>query len=384
MELSDFLRGNNRKNLYKTRTREVGTLNNRREKAVENRKQIRNKMALNNRNIDVNMSPVTPAPPKKAQFTEKEEAGSRYMLEKLARWKEQRKKLQDMQKKDAKPAFKVCHVPVEIGLPNLELINKQIKGKVFTGQHNATMARSQSLQKDLHQITQTLGRMGTTKVTRANTNIGITKASLRTRKPSVVIEKAPKKTPKKAKTEIKVTELKEPLKTTPAQETTSKSTSLPRTPLNESTANAPVYVSPFVTVARGKQNARAEFELRQGRGDKSLIGHVVSEETLRNSSPQAGANFFEHKLNEEIERLDAICVRWEEIRAGDEVPLDANDMIDVAIGQTRLLISQKFEQFRKLINECRASQGTEMPVKNEDLHGFWDMIYIQVDQLGAR
>lgn len=52
-------------------------------------------------------------------------------------------------------------------------------------------------------------------------------------------------------------------------------------------------------------------------------------------------------------------------------------MIDVAIGQSHLLINKKFEQFRSLIDRC-AENISENPVTCEDLHGFWDMVYIQV------
>lgn len=52
-------------------------------------------------------------------------------------------------------------------------------------------------------------------------------------------------------------------------------------------------------------------------------------------------------------------------------------MINVAVGQSQLLINKKFEQFRSLIDKC-ANKNGENPVTCEDLHGFWDMVYIQV------
>lgn len=58
-------------------------------------------------------------------------------------------------------------------------------------------------------------------------------------------------------------------------------------------------------------------------------------------------------------------------------------MINVAIGQSQLLISKKFEQFRDLINKCE-NKNFDAPVTCEDLHGFWDMIYIQVVNLDKR
>lgn len=52
-------------------------------------------------------------------------------------------------------------------------------------------------------------------------------------------------------------------------------------------------------------------------------------------------------------------------------------MINVAVGQSQLLINKKFEQFRSLIDRC-ANKNGDNPVTCEDLHGFWDMVYIQV------
>lgn len=58
-------------------------------------------------------------------------------------------------------------------------------------------------------------------------------------------------------------------------------------------------------------------------------------------------------------------------------------MINVAIGQSQLLITKKFEQFRSLIDKCEDSNA-DAPVTCEDLHGFWDMVYIQVGNLQKR
>lgn len=58
-------------------------------------------------------------------------------------------------------------------------------------------------------------------------------------------------------------------------------------------------------------------------------------------------------------------------------------MIDVAIGQTNLLINKKFAQFRGLIEKC-SEIDAETPVSCEDLHGFWDMMNIQINNLNKR
>lgn len=61
-------------------------------------------------------------------------------------------------------------------------------------------------------------------------------------------------------------------------------------------------------------------------------------------------------------------------------------MINVTVGQTQLLINKKFQQFRGLIDRCESQeiQEGEGVVKVEDLQGFWDMVYMQVENLDIR
>lgn len=59
-------------------------------------------------------------------------------------------------------------------------------------------------------------------------------------------------------------------------------------------------------------------------------------------------------------------------------------MINVAVGQTQLLINKKFQQFRGLIDRCENQEIHDGVVKVEDLQGFWDMVYMQVENLDIR
>lgn len=54
--------------------------------------------------------------------------------------------------------------------------------------------------------------------------------------------------------------------------------------------------------------------------------------------------------------------------------------IRLAIGQSNLFINERFRQFRGLIEDCEAKRG-EKAILVEDLAGFWDMIYYQVEDL---
>lgn len=52
-------------------------------------------------------------------------------------------------------------------------------------------------------------------------------------------------------------------------------------------------------------------------------------------------------------------------------------MINVPVGQTRLLIHQKFVQFLNLIENFE-NKSAECLTTSLDLHGFWDLLQLQV------
>lgn len=54
--------------------------------------------------------------------------------------------------------------------------------------------------------------------------------------------------------------------------------------------------------------------------------------------------------------------------------------IRTTIGQAKLLMSQRFKQFSKLIDDCEFKRGP-LPTRLEDLDGFWEMINYQVDDV---
>lgn len=53
------------------------------------------------------------------------------------------------------------------------------------------------------------------------------------------------------------------------------------------------------------------------------------------------------------------------------------------IGQTNLFLNERFKQFAGLIDDCEMKRG-EKEIKIEDLAGFWDMIYYQVEDLRVK
>ncbi|KAF2899190.1 hypothetical protein ILUMI_06977 [Ignelater luminosus] len=154
------------------------------------------------------------------------------------------------------------------------------------------------------------------------------------------------------------------------------SETLPSQPVTPVNKNLPcvTYVSPFVTMSRGKVNARKEYQRRSEHGGS---------DKEKSTSPKAAAAYFYKLLNNQINRLQEMCKEWSTYKEEEKPAEEACDMINVAIGQTELLINKKFQQFKELIKMCETG-NSEKPVQCLDLHGFWDMITIQISNLDKR
>ncbi|CAH1999811.1 unnamed protein product [Acanthoscelides obtectus] len=137
-----------------------------------------------------------------------------------------------------------------------------------------------------------------------------------------------------------------------------------------------VYLSPFVTISRGKSSARKEFHIRSSTGG-TLPGAEAT------TSPKAGAQYFKNLLNEEIRKIEEKCDEWNKCKETG-IPEEAVNMIDVAVGQSKLLVAKKFNQFRRLIERCQSGDEERGTVTCQDLHGFWDMVFLQVEDVEKR
>lgn len=73
------------------------------------------------------------------------------------------------------------------------------------------------------------------------------------------------------------------------------------------------------------------------------------------------------------------CETWKHIyEEFPEIPEDIEGEIDSLIGKTQLLTSDKFMQFKSLIDKCEAGDPL---IKIEDLQGFQDWISIEVERI---
>ncbi|XP_053331204.1 disks large-associated protein 5 [Spea bombifrons] len=92
--------------------------------------------------------------------------------------------------------------------------------------------------------------------------------------------------------------------------------------------------------------------------------------------------YFRNILKSETERLFILSAEWEK-KVDADIPEDAKDLIRTTVGQTRLLITERFKQFEGLVDNCEFKRG-EKETTCTDLDGFWDMIYFQVEDVGKK
>ncbi|NXR89500.1 DLGP5 protein, partial [Hypocryptadius cinnamomeus] len=92
--------------------------------------------------------------------------------------------------------------------------------------------------------------------------------------------------------------------------------------------------------------------------------------------------YFRNVLRTETERLLSQCLQWEGNLELD-IPEDAKDLIRSTVGQTRLLIGERFKQFEGLVDNCEFKRG-EKETTCTDLDGFWDMINFQIEDVNKK
>lgn len=172
---------------------------------------------------------------------------------------------------------------------------------------------------------------------------------------------------------------------TPSQNSTSSGTSSGK---ENCTMDDLIQFSPYLTLSRGKKNARKEQQQRLGIGRLSSDEIPTKDTVMKNLNISVEeevrtAQYFKFLLNKETERLKELCKTWLDIKLEKDVPDDVMYEINQAVGQTNLLINKKFERFRGLVEDCEIGKGEKL-VMCKDLQGFWDMTYVQVKDCDSR
>ncbi|XP_075165864.1 disks large-associated protein 2 [Haematobia irritans] len=104
--------------------------------------------------------------------------------------------------------------------------------------------------------------------------------------------------------------------------------------------------------------------------------------------PVKDAHFFLQQLKSEQNRLlemAAVAEKYlDALTSNPDITEDTLGLLRSASGKARLLVSQKMKQFEGLChNNLNSSPEDQFPTTVDDLQGFWDMVYLQVDHIDA-
>ena len=101
-------------------------------------------------------------------------------------------------------------------------------------------------------------------------------------------------------------------------------------------------------------------------------------------SKESKINDFRHLLRRETERISHLCSHWEDLASSEaNVSDDVTGEVRSVVGLGRLVMAERFNQFSGLVDNCQFKRGVKETTV-EDLQGFWEMIYIQVEDVDRR
>ncbi|XP_059180364.1 disks large-associated protein 5 isoform X2 [Centropristis striata] len=93
--------------------------------------------------------------------------------------------------------------------------------------------------------------------------------------------------------------------------------------------------------------------------------------------------YFRSEIANETDRLMTLCASWEFKVEDESIPEEMRDRMRTAIGQARLLMKERFNQFAGLVDDCELGRGEKITTCT-DLQGFWDMVYYQVEDVNKK
>ncbi|XP_046687681.1 disks large-associated protein 5-like isoform X2 [Homalodisca vitripennis] len=116
---------------------------------------------------------------------------------------------------------------------------------------------------------------------------------------------------------------------------------------------------------------------------EKFVSTPKQQQPIQELESSAVVDFQRSRLADETNRLLELADKWQLTALHQNLPRDVGDEIDSLVGQTRLLTKDKFNQFKGLIDEFESNSCTQR-LTTEDLNGFWDMMYLQVEALIKR
>uniref|UniRef100_A0A8C5FJE8 Discs, large (Drosophila) homolog-associated protein 1a n=1 Tax=Gadus morhua TaxID=8049 RepID=A0A8C5FJE8_GADMO len=106
-------------------------------------------------------------------------------------------------------------------------------------------------------------------------------------------------------------------------------------------------------------------------------------QVVQRSVCQRDGHWFLKLLQAETDRMEGWCRQMELDQQANYLTNDMLGKVRSAVGSAKLLMSQKFQQFRKLCEENLNPNAHPKPMSS-DLAGFWDMLQLSIENISLK
>ncbi|XP_077481719.1 disks large-associated protein 5 isoform X2 [Stigmatopora argus] len=155
----------------------------------------------------------------------------------------------------------------------------------------------------------------------------------------------------------------------------------PLTPRSADRFLTPRFTSPvFTSAVVASSPAAKEAAGPSGSSPLKSPLRVASPSPSSPTESKHDVPYFRTEMANETDRLTALCAQWDAKVDDESIPEEMRGRIRTTVGQARLLMKERFNQFSGLVDDCELQRGEKMTTCS-DLQGFWDMVYFQVEDV---
>jgi len=133
--------------------------------------------------------------------------------------------------------------------------------------------------------------------------------------------------------------------------------------------------------------AEKEERMKVDKEKKSSLKTINNGNNISAGGVQKDGKYYLVRLEMELEKLKSMINEAESDQRLSQIPEDACGKIRNAVGKAQLLITKKFKQFEELcrdnIEDNPEKRQNEMETKSSDLQGYWEMMFMQIDDVKA-
>jgi len=116
---------------------------------------------------------------------------------------------------------------------------------------------------------------------------------------------------------------------------------------------------------------------------KKMSGAKENIKPLNGTNNQKDGKYYLVRLEMEVEKLNLLINSSERENRLAQIPEEASGKIRNAIGKAQLLLRKRFKQFRELCQDNIENDPDKKETKSTDLQGYWEMMFIQIDDVNA-